>query len=35
LPLDDIVPIADEPPAVPFTAHVTDVLELPETLAVN
>jgi hypothetical protein len=35
LPLEEIVPIALEPPAVPFTAQVTAVLELPETVAVN
>src|SRR5882724_7244872 len=30
-----MVPSAAEPPAVPFTAQVTEVLELPETAAVN
>lgn len=35
MPLDEIVPIALEPPAVPFTAQVTAVLELPETVAMN
>jgi hypothetical protein len=35
LPLEEIVPITLEPPAVPFTAQVTAVLELPETVAVN
>jgi hypothetical protein len=35
LPLEEIIPIALEPPAVPFTAQVTAVLELPETVAVN
>jgi len=35
LPLEEIVPIALELPAVPFTAQVTAVLELPETVAVN
>jgi hypothetical protein len=35
LPLEEIVPIAVDPPAVPFTAQVTAVLELPETVAVN
>jgi len=29
------VPRVAEPPAVPFTAQVTAVLELPETVAVN
>ena len=35
MPLDEIVPIALEPPAVPFTAQVMAVLELPETVAVK
>jgi hypothetical protein len=30
-----MVPSADEPPAVPLTDQVTEVLELPETFAVN
>lgn len=35
MPPEVIVPIAAEPPAVPFTAQVTAVLELPDTVAVN
>jgi hypothetical protein len=35
LPLEEIVPIALEPPAVRFTAQVTAVLELPETVAMK
>jgi hypothetical protein len=35
LPLEEIVPIALDAPAAPFTAQVTPVLELPETVAVN
>jgi hypothetical protein len=30
-----MVPSMDEPPAVPLTAQVTAVLELPETVPVN
>jgi|SRR6476660_5019072 hypothetical protein len=30
-----MVPSADEPPALPLTDQVTEVLELPETFAVN
>jgi hypothetical protein len=35
LPLEEMVPRADEPPPVPLTAQVTVVLEVPETVAVN
>jgi len=35
LPLEEMVPSADEPPATPLTAQVTAELELPETVAVN
>ncbi len=34
-PLDVIVPTVLFPPALPFTAQVTDVLLVPETDAVN
>jgi hypothetical protein len=35
LPLAEIVPTAADPPAVPFTLHVTLVFEFPVTVAVN
>ena len=35
MPLESMVPTVEEPPAVPLTAQVTDVLELPVTVAVN
>jgi hypothetical protein len=35
VPLVAIVPSAADPPGAPLTAQLTEVLELPETLAVN
>ena len=34
-PLDETVPTVEFPPGTPFTLHVTAVLEVPLTLAVN
>jgi hypothetical protein len=34
-PLDEIVPVALDPPATPFTSQTTAALELPLTTAVN
>lgn len=34
-PVDEIVPVADAPPAVPSTSHETAVLLVPETVAEN
>jgi len=31
----DIVPTVEFPPAMPFTVHVTAVLDVPVTVAVN
>ena len=33
--MEAMAPMVDEPPAVPLTDHVTDVLELPDTVATN
>jgi len=33
MPPDVIVPTADDPPATPFTDHITDVFALPVTVA--
>ena len=35
MPLAEMVPRVEEPPAVPLTSQVTEVLELPETVAVK
>lgn len=35
MPLEEIVPSAAEPPAVPFTLQATAVFEFPVTVAVN
>jgi hypothetical protein len=35
MPVASIVPTEESPPGIPFTAHVTEVLEVPLTVAVN
>ena len=35
MPVAPIVPTEESPPGIPFTAHVTEVLEVPLTVAVN
>jgi hypothetical protein len=34
-PVAEIVPVVADPPAVPFTSHVTPVFDVPETCALN
>ena len=35
MPVASIVPTEESPPGIPFTAHVTEVLDVPLTVALN